>query len=611
MARSTQTLIGKDAKKAIIKGIRAVAIPVASTFGPEGKNALLFRTFNRGSRITNDGYTVSECQIPRNPFIRSVAETFREACKRTNDLVGDGTTNTTIIGWILAEQVYKAMTNTESAYSSAARGSKKGVNTIKREILASAEKVKEAIKKMAVKIDMEDKEAALKQVERIAIISVEDETIGKTVAKMAVEVGIDGFIDVTEGFKGEIETEVIKGMRFAAKVAAPGFVNNSAKYEMIANDAAVFVTNYALDNVRQVVNVFDPIISKHPKIIIIAPSFSTENLTEFWNLSYALQNGQKVKNPSGVDVYPVAVPGLRTEQLEDIAIYCGATFIDKNKNKKLEGVTEKDLGFLEKLVVKSNEAKEDAVATGGAGTREQILQVPVLKKREVKRGKDLVEKEEKVMEEKMGTRVAERIEELKKQIDETREEPFKMLLKRRIAGLSSAVGIIKVGASTKANALYQKLKIEDAVNACKSALRAGYVPGAGECLRKIAETLDDDDMLKPAILAPSQRLQASVDGGIEITDDIIDPAEAIYYGVDHAAMVVANLATVDTITVEMEDPIHGEGEFAIARALKEGVIEQKRHNGHLQENEEELWRDGMVQNFGTENLEEIELMDKG
>lgn len=553
--RTTRTLRGTKAREAIKKGINAIYEVVKVTFGPEGKNALLYRTMNRGNRITNDGVTVAECQEPKDQFVRMAAQTFKEATKRTAEKVGDGTTCTTIIGGKLFNELYKQLDDSQNEFTE--KSLKKGVMSIKREILQAAEQVKEAVKSKAVKIETID------DLEKIATISVEDEKLGKIIAKMAWEVGVDGFIDVVEGYKGEVETEVIKGMRFPAKVPAKAFVNNPARYEMTALDCPIVITNYALDNAGNFATAFQNLNKVTSKIIVVAPSFSDNVLVNMVNAT-----------KQGYFFYPVLAPSLRTEQLEDLAVYCGAKFIDKNKGNKLQNLRPEDTGFIEKLVVKDTELKEDAVITGGKGTIRQMKEV-----------------EPSTVEFK--TEVEKRIEILKDQLIETKQEQFKKLLERRIASMASAVGVIKVGDSTQASSLYRKLKIEDAVYACKAALRGGYVQGAGLCLKEIADTLPDENILKFALLAPYEQIQNSVDGGIAINKNVIDPAEAIYYAVEHATQVVANLITVDSITCEEEDPVVGEGEIKIAQALMELVVNDKKHKGQLRAGEEEAYRDSM------------------
>lgn len=563
MSRPTLTLVGQNARKAVLEGVNAVYIPTRMTFGPQGKNALLYRSFNRGNRITNDGVTVATCQEPKNVFQRLAAEAFKEACKKTNERVGDGTTATAIIGGKLFNDVYAMLSETQSEF--VAKPSK-GVMTLRKNILESAKNVKKLIKEKSHKIE------TIEDLEKIAIVSVEDEELGKLIAKMAWEVGVDGFIDVTEGYKGEIETEIIKGMRFPAKVGAKAFVNSPARYEMVAVDSPVLITNYALNNAAEFGSVFQKLNAVTSKIIVIAPAFSENVLVNMVNAT-----------KQGYFFYPVLTPSLRTEQYEDVAIYCGATFIDKNKGKQLRNIRPEDLGFLEKLVVKDTEAKEDAMALGGKGTREETKT-------------DIVDEEEngkklKVSKERLSSAVKDRIEVLKGQLAESTQDNFRKLLERRIASMGSAVGVIRVGDSTQASSLYRKLKIEDAVFASKAALRGGYVKGGGLCLKEIADTLPEEDILKSALQAPYEQIQSSVDGGIDISDDIIDATEAIYYAVEHATSVVANLATVEIITQEQEDMQLGEGELAIAKALTEDVLVQKRHYGMIKENEEEMERD--------------------
>lgn len=569
MTRPTRTLLDDKARLAVLNGVNAIFEPVRRTFGPQGRNALLYRSYNRGGRITNDGYTVAECQEPKNISERLAAAAFKEACKRTNEKVGDGTTGTAIVAGQLFNDLYIRLSKNSNAFSSA---SKAGVMTIKRELEETAEKVKEAIKEAAVKV------TTLEELTKIATVSVEDPELGKTIASIAFEVGVDGFIDVVEGYKGEIETEVIKGMRFPAKIAGKAFVNNPARYEMVAQDCPVFITNYALDNVQELAPLFQAVRKEHSKLIVVAPSFSDPVLIGMLGAA----------RESGYVIYPVKAPSLRTEQFDDLAVYCGAVFFDKARGKKLNTFTLRDLGFLEKLIVKDTEAREDAVATGGNGAIEQTMKNSEGETVSVSYIKD-------------------RVEMLKGQLAETKEETFKKLMERRIASMASAVGVVRVGDSTQASSLYRKLKIEDAVYACKAALRGGSVKGGGLCLKEIADKLPEGDLLKNALLAPYDQIQSSVEGGIEIPDTIIDPAEAVYYAVEHAVGVVANLITVDIITPEEEDPIPGEGELMIARAINRFVVNDMVHNGQIQENQREMELDRM----GGLSVEEKLSLDNG
>lgn len=566
--RPTITLMGNKAREAIHKGINAIYEPVRRTLGPQGKNALLYGSYGRPPRITNDGVTVAETQEPKDAIVRLVSHSYREMCKRTNEKVGDGTTATTVIGGVLYNDSYKLYSENRTTIG---KDSNIGVISLKRNIIKTAEKVKQAIKGSARKIE------TVEDLEKIAIVSVEDIEIGKTIAKMAWEVGVDGFIDVVEGYKGSIETEIIKGMRFPAKVTAKSFLNNPSRYEMVANDCQVIITNYALDNVKEAGEFINIFLKESPKLIVIAPSFSEQVTTDIFKAMFIVgSNGRPVRK-QGFEIYPVKVPSLRTEQLEDLAIYCGAKFFDKQKGMKLKNARLEDAGFLEKLVVKDTEAKEDASAIGGYGMN--ISTGITVGDIEIQQQK---------------SKVQERIDMLKEQLLETREEMYKKKIEHRIASMTSAVGIIKVGDSTRAESYYKKLKIEDSVNACKAALRGGYVKGGGICLKEIAETLPDDDIVKGCLKAPYEQIQSSIDGGLIIADDIIDPMEVIYYAVEHATQVVANLVTVDIITVEEEDINPSDAYLSIANAINQYTLGWKRKEGLIKENEIEMEQDKMA-----------------
>jgi chaperonin GroEL len=556
MAKNTKTLLDDDARKAILQGVNAVYEPTKRTLGPHGRSALVPRTYNRGQLITDDGVTVAEWQEPKDPHVRIVAETFKEMCKRTVEKVGDATTTTAVIGGHLYNAQYPKLLTGKT--SMMARGSTSAVE-LKNLIIASAEKVKAAI--LERKTDI----SSLEDLERIAIVSVKDEKLGKTIAQMAWEVGVDGFIDTTEGYKGVIETEVTKGMRFQSKVAAKAFVNNPSRYEMSAQDCPVLITNFNCDSGSKIAHVLSKLNERIGKIIIIAPSFADNVLV-----------GMVEATKAGYFIYPVAAPGLRTEQFEDLAIYCGADFIDKAKGKSLEDVRYENLGFVEKLVVKDTDQREEAVILGGRGLQDRHMSV-------------MADGERKVV---IANPVAERIEVLKGQMAEQKQEIYKKLFERRIASMASGVGVIRVGASTDAEVRFLMKKVEDCVYACKAALRGGYVKGGGLCLKEIAEDiLPEDDILRESLIYPYQLIQASVPGGVTITEDIIDAAEAVYWSVEHATQIVAKLITVDVVTAEIEATDPGDAAVMSTRMLGEIVLAVKQYLGLIRENELEMERD--------------------
>ncbi len=578
--RPTKTLLGAKARQAIHRGIMAVYEPVAASFGPEGMSALIPRTYNRGPRITVDGITIAEQQIPKDPFVKIAADAFKEGCKRTVEKVGDGTTFTVVFAGHLWSLLFK------KADEGSVLDKGAGVVTLRRQILASAAKVKEVILK-----EKAQKASSLEHLERIASISVKDKDLGKDIAAMAWEVGADGYIDVVEGYKGEIETETIRGMRFPAKVPNKAFLNDPSKYQMMIKDCKVLITNQPFDSVSMLPKLA-AIFKTNARLAIVAPGFSNDVLTEFFKIMTIVdqETGKRVKRP-GLDIFPVLAPALRTEVMEDFAIYCGATLIDRNKSRKLESAKDEDLGFIEKMVVKDTEAKDEAIAIGGMGAQEvkRIKTTPVEK--EVEKNGKKKKVVEHTSEDYVTTPIKERIEVLKGQIENTKDDIYKKVLERRIASMASAVGIIRVGSSTNADSLYVKLKVEDAVFACRSALRAGYVAGGGLCAKEIADSdlLEAGDPVKEALKHAYDLIQASVEGGVVINDDIIDPAEAIAYGVEHGASIIANLITVESVTVELDDTF--DGEQMIARSIGEVSIALKQHFGLINEGEAEAERE--------------------
>ena len=576
MSTPTKTLLDQEAHEAILKGVNAVYHPVLRTIGPEGKNALVYGTFNQEPRFTNCGNIIGGVQEPQNIHQRLVANAFQETCKKTDEKVGDGRTATIVLGGKLYNEAYKKMSKEKEHLSMAESKTSVGVQTLKKEILETANKVKEQIKKVAKKVE------GLEDLEKIASVSVQDKEIGKLIAKMSWEAGPDSFVSVLDGHRGKIETEIVPGMSFPAKVSDNAFLTDLRTHSMKSVDCPVVITNHDLTNTQQVYDALKNVYNKYKKIIIIANGYSNEVLGMLWNSmvkqGVATPDGRPVRN--GFEIYPVKCPALRKEQLEDIAIYCDARLIDKKKGDKFENIVPCDLGFLERLTVMSENNNEDAQAIGGDGNK---LEKMIKKEEEVG-----IAKEEK---KRTKTPIEERINDLKGQLkNEKKGKMWQNLLKRRIASMSSSHGIIRVGAPTKAEAHYLQLKIQDAVNACKASLKGGYVKGGGLCLKEISDKLPKENIMKEVLAEPYRLIQAS--GDIKITDDIIDPADVIYYAVENSVSVVANLITCDILTAETEpiNPVYGS--YAIADALWEFVVTDKINKGQIKENEAEMWKDG-------------------
>lgn len=552
MPQNTDVLTGAKARQKILKGVNAVYETVRLTLGPEGKNALLPRSYNRGPRLTNDGVTVGElAKMLPNEHERLAAEAFIEGAKKTNELVGDGTTTTTQIAGHLINKIFNTLSDQDTPTITIAgqKTSKIGVRALRKDMKDAKDLVLAKVKEMAKPIK------TLADLEKVAMVSIgkEDEATSKIIAKTVWDIArdaeggfVDNFIDVTEGYKSEIEVEVIRGMRFPSKLAHRAFMNKPERFEMEVSDVPIIITNYKLDDAMQVVKLIESL--KLPKAAIFAPDFS-EAVIKSLMLS---------ATKAGIFIYPIKCPALRSEQLEDLAVYTGATFIDKEAGRKLDNITTLDLGFAEKIVVKDTENKDDAILIGGKGEK-------------IKRGQ--------------GNLVTERQAVLKAQIKESRNELSRMQLERRIANLSAAVGVIRVGATTSAEGLYLKLKIEDGVFACKAALEEGYVQGGGLCLKKIAEELPES-ILTESLKSPYEQIQKNAGGALEIGKDVIDPAKVVRLEVEHGVMIAAQLITTDILIPELREKSPGEGYSEIADAITLFVNLEARHRGMIKENED-------------------------
>lgn len=556
MSKATILATDKKALAYIKEAVDLAYNAVKVTLGRDASTTLMYRTFNRGPRFADDGYWTLHSITPKNPFVRLAYEAFKEATAKTNEKCGDGTSGTTVFGGALFNDIYAKTQAKLQGYSS---GKTKNTNNgaLRREILAAAKDVKEQIRKSAKDIKSVD------ELKRISAISFgEKNETSDTIADMAWQVGVDGFIDVVEGYKGEIETEVIKGLRFPAKACGKVFVNRPERHEMVIEDTPVFITNHKLDN--DMLARFVVAKLKTSKLVIIAPDFAESVLV---NMVLSRENG--------TFIWPIKAPSLRTEQMEDIAVFCDAKLVNKDEGMKLENISGAEAGLLQKIIVKDVETREDVVALGGRGEK--------------------------------GNAVKERIQILQGQLTEAKEPQFKKILERRIASLASVGGVIRVGSPTDAESLPLKLKVEDDVFACKAALKSGYVKGGGLCLKEIADKLEDGHVLKRALMAPYNQIQENAGGSLEIGKDVIDPADAVFYQVEHGASVVSSLISVKNLVAEEPEMQLGEGQLEIAKAISAFAFAWKKKEGMLSASEKAAEAD---RNGGLSD-DEVMMLDTG
>jgi len=567
--RKSETKLFGDARKTILKAVNAVAVPVATTLGPEGAGVLLDRAFNRGSRITNDGVSVAKNINPKDTFENLVATAFKEGASKTGERAGDGTTSTIVIS---AKLINEALSKVDDK-AIQLRGMEKGgmaVNTLKKHILSAIPKIKEAIGRQTKKIK------SIKELEDVIDVSLAgNREVAKIVAEMVWKTGENGFISLTDGFQGKLESEIIEGARFPMKIAAPVFLNHADRYEMVAEQCDVLVTNYKIDSVRDFADFWNAI--QVNKLVVFAQGFSDEVLIQMVKLisPRPLPNG--TMQPSGIQIFPVSCPSLGSADLTphnfvDLSLFCGARFVNKEKGDKLKDVKPFDLGFIEKCTVKSVEDKEDAVLLGGKGAH--------------------------------SNEIKKHITELQSRVTLTKMPEHKALIQKRIGSMSSAGGLIKVGAPTEAEALPLKHKIDDAIFAGQAALKYGYVKGGGLCLKEIADELfTDDALIHSALCSPYEQIKENCGGELKVGKDIIDPAKVVELEVEHGFGVAANLITVKAIIPEFDEHNPVDGYQTIANALRDYTYFWAKREGLIKSGKDEATAEAEQKRERLEALE--------
>jgi chaperonin GroEL len=489
---------GEEALQKIKIGVNKVADIVKRTLGSYGRNVIVDRGLYRTPKVTNDGVFIARSIVPlKDEHENMAARTLVEAARETDRKVGDGTTTAIVIA--------------QKIINKALEGSGVETGTTKN-VLSTFKEIQKTKDEIIMKLDDMANTAKKTDIINIAATSVEDPELGKVIGEMAIKLGKNGIIDVVDGFTGEIETEIIDGMEFNGKYAHESFVTNKDRLEAIYTEVPVLITNNRFDSeeIDEVHNQLQIIVNKvietgNRHCVIFAPFFSKLMMTEMIKLV-----------AKKFAILPLKIPSLLDGELEELAIFTEANFFDKEQGddmyKMIDLLKAKDFGRASKIVVNDDKAK----VIGGNGDTKA------------------------------------RIKTLQEQIKVEKLPEFRMKLERRIASIASGVGVIKVSSPSETETGYKILKVEDAGNACKAALEEGVVPGGGLALKKLAEDLPDDNVLKEALLAPYKQIQLNAGGKLEIPDTVIDPVKVTKCALDNACSVAGTLITSCAI-VAVED----------------------------------------------------------
>lgn len=494
--------IGAPAVDKFLTAIRKIDALVGGTIGPAGRNRIIYRNY-RSPLVTNDGVTIARHTYLDDETEDLAAQTLVEIALKTNDRAGDGTTSCVVEACAMIESAVKRI---KAANQHAVLGGKK-INEMQlaREMRAALPKVVELLAKQKRNLQGED-------LYNVVATSLENIEFSKTLADLVEQVGKDGYISVEDNWatKYGIDVEVTKGMRFRGSYASPYLASSEDQKEARWEDTLVLVTNHHIERLTQLEKLLTQMrnTKDNRKLVILGgfsegvSPFSQEVISSIASSIKVLQTGRA----EIVQVLLVKAPTLTSNELEDVAVYCDAKFIDKKLGMELADVELVHLGAAKKVVAD----EDDVTIIEGKGDPTQRIQM------------------------------------LKEQNEREKDQMFEEKMKRRIASLSSGVGIIRVGAATETERTYLKHKIEDAVNAAKAALDEGIVEGGGIALKKVADELGKDHILYDGLMAPFRRIRenAGVDD-MEIPDTIVDSYKVVRVGFENACSGAAQLITCD------------------------------------------------------------------
>ena len=416
-----------DCRQSILRGVNRLAEAVKVTLGPRGRNVVLEKKF--GSPLsTKDGVTVAKEIELKDPKENVGAQLVREVASKTSDIAGDGTTTATVLAQAIFREGVKAVTAGSNPMD------------VKRGIEKAVEAVVEKIKKIS-------KPVQGKAIAQVGTISANnDENIGEIIAKAMEKVGKDGVITVEEAKSMETSLEVVEGMQFDRGYLSPYFITDAERMECVLEDAYVLIHEKKISHMKDLLPILEQIAKLGKPLLIVSEDLEGEALaTLVVNKLRGTLHTAAVKAPGYGD--------RRKAMLEDIAILTGGKCITEDLGIKLENVRLEDLGRAKKIVLD----KENTTIVEGRGKTSDIEG---------------------------------RINQIRKQIEDTTSDYDREKLQERLAKLVGGVAVIKVGAATESEMKEKKARVEDAMHATKAAVEEGIVPGGGVALLRGVAVLD-------------------------------------------------------------------------------------------------------------------------
>src|SRR5437867_5648806 len=405
-----QIVHGEESRAAILRGVNQLAEAVKITLGPKGRNVVLDKKYGSPT-ITKDGVTVAKEIELKDPMENMGAQMVREVASKTSDIAGDGTTTATV----LAQAIFREGVKTVAA----------GANpmALKRGIDKAVERATREIKKMSKPVTGD-------MIAQVGTISANgDHSIGELIAEAMAKVGKDGVITVEDSKTMETALEVVEGMRFDRGYLSPYFVTNAETMKAELESPVTLLSEKKIASMRDLLPILQQVAKLGTPILIIAEDVEGE----------ALATLVVNKLRGTINVAAVKAPGFgdrRKAMCEDIAILTGGKFISEDLGVKLESISLEDLGRAKSIVVD----KENCTIVEGNGKSSEI----------------------------QG-----RVNQIRRQIEETTSDYDREKLQERLAKLAGGVAVINVGAATETEMKEKKARVEDALHATRAAVEEG------------------------------------------------------------------------------------------------------------------------------------------
>ena len=517
-----QILFDEEARRALGRGVDALANAVKVTLGPKGRNVVLDKKFGAPT-ITNDGVTIARDIELEDPFENMGAQLVKEVATKTNDIAGDGTTTATLLAQAM---IHEGMKNVAAGANPMIikKGIDEAVKTLVDEIKAKSKKVE-----------------GQADIAQVATISSANEETGKLIAEAMEKVGKDGVITVEESKTMRTNLSVKEGMQFDRGYISPYLVTDTDKMEATLDDPYILITDRKISAINDILPILEQVVKAGKQLAIIAEDVDGEALTTI--VVNKLRGTFKA-----LAVKARGLGDRRKAMLQDIATLTGGTVISEELGRKLDSVTLADLGQAHKMV----STKDETTIIGGKGDKESI---------------------------------AERVAQIKQQISQTTSDFDREKLQERLAKLSGGVAVIEIGAATEVEMKDKKYRIEDALNATRAAVEEGIVAGGGTTFLDILPALDklevegDEkvgvNIVKRAIEEPVRQIaqNAGLEGSVVVENvkkagtgigfnalkneyvdmlkaGIVDPAKVTRSALQNAASIASMVLTTETLVAD-------------------------------------------------------------